>query len=123
MSGSNQRFSHHHIPKYSILLLRSLNTPLLVYFALAGNFFMFSCAYAFYYFESPVNATVTTYGDALWWALCTVSTVGYGDITPQTGYGRLVGAFLIIIGISFFLSFMAVLVSVMSELIADDQKN
>lgn len=80
---------------------------------------MFTCAYLFYYFESPMNPNVTSYADALWWAMCTVSTVGYGDVFPITGYGRVVAAFLIVIGISFFLSFMAVLVSVMTELIAE----
>ncbi|OQW49888.1 MAG: hypothetical protein A4S09_11615 [Proteobacteria bacterium SG_bin7] len=120
--SQKQYFSHRHIPKYSVLLVKSLGTPLLIYFALAGNFFMFSCAYLFYYFETPLNPNVTGYADALWWAICTVSTVGYGDIYPMTGKGRLVGALLIIIGISFFLSFMAVLVSVMTELISESEK-
>jgi voltage-gated potassium channel len=34
-------------------------------------------------------------GDALWWAVVTASTVGYGDISPQTWQGRLMAAVLI----------------------------
>lgn len=102
----------HHVPKYSVVLLDAVKTPLLIYLALAGNFIMVVAAYLFFQFEHLSNATVTGYGDALWWAICTVSTVGYGDIVPTTTGGRWVGAFLIIFGVSFFLSFMAALVTV-----------
>ncbi|MFT4976449.1 MAG: voltage-gated potassium channel [Myxococcota bacterium] len=39
------------------------------------------------------------FSDALWWSIVTVSTVGYGDITPQTGAGRAVASVLIIFGV------------------------
>jgi len=37
-------------------------------------------------------------GDAMWWALVTITTVGYGDITPATGMGRVVAGFLMLDG-------------------------
>ncbi len=40
--------------------------------------------------------------DAVWWSLVTVSTVGYGDILPVTGPGRVVASVLIIFGIGVF---------------------
>jgi voltage-gated potassium channel len=36
-----------------------------------------------------------TFGDAVWWAIVTASTVGYGDISPETWQGRAVAALLI----------------------------
>ena len=36
-----------------------------------------------------------SYGDALWWAIVTASTVGYGDISPESGAGRLLAGILI----------------------------
>jgi voltage-gated potassium channel len=37
------------------------------------------------------------FGDSLWWAVVTASTVGYGDTYPSTAAGRFVGAILIIV--------------------------
>ena len=104
----------HHIPRYSRVLLQALKTPILIYFALAGNFLTFSSAYIFYALESEVNPNVNSYWDGAWWALCTVSTVGYGDIFPITTVGRILGAFLIVVGVAFFLGFMAIMVTLIS---------
>lgn len=46
------------------------------------------------------GATITTFGDAAWWTLTTISTVGYGDRYPVTWEGRLVAALLMIGGIA-----------------------
>lgn len=46
------------------------------------------------------DATITTFSDALWWTLTTISTVGYGDRYPVTLEGRLVAALLMIGGIA-----------------------
>ncbi|WP_439662195.1 potassium channel family protein [Lentzea sp. HUAS TT2] len=46
------------------------------------------------------NASITTFGDALWWTLTTMSTVGYGDRYPVTGEGRLVAGLLMVGGIA-----------------------
>ena len=115
-------FKPRHIPKFSIGLLKFLTTPLLVYFTVVGNVMMFLAAYAFYYFERDINGQLDSYLDALWWAICTVSTVGYGDIVPMTHLGRLIGAGLIIFGVVFFLSFSAVLASLMATFIVEEQK-
>jgi len=46
------------------------------------------------------DANITTFGDALWWATTTVTTVGYGDHFPVTLEGRLLAFALILVGIS-----------------------
>lgn len=48
--------------------------------------------------EHP-DANITDFADALWWAISTVTTVGYGDLHPVTPEGRLVGVVLMVVGI------------------------
>jgi voltage-gated potassium channel len=58
-------------------------------------------ALAIYFEESNVEGTkITSLGDAFWWAIVTVTTVGYGDVYPVTNGGRVIGSFLMISGIA-----------------------
>jgi hypothetical protein len=45
------------------------------------------------------NANTKTGGDALWWAIVTVTTVGYGDPYPVTALGRTIGAIVMFAGV------------------------
>ena len=55
------------------------------------------------------GANITSFGEAIWWALASVTTVGYGDRFPVTDDGRFVATFLMIIGIGLFSSLTALL--------------
>lgn len=55
------------------------------------------------------------FGDALWWALQTVTTVGYGDVVPSSGTGRVVGAFVMISGIAFLTVITAAVTAALIE--------
>ena len=56
-------------------------------------------AVAFFSVELQPNPDVNRFFDALWWAVVTATTVGYGDIYPVTTEGRLVGMLLMFFGI------------------------
>ena len=49
--------------------------------------------------QDAAGANITTYGDAVWWACTTVTTVGYGDHFPISGEGRVVAVVLMLVGI------------------------
>ncbi len=49
--------------------------------------------------QDAPDANITSFGDALWWAATTVTTVGYGDRFPVTTPGRLVAVALMVVGI------------------------
>lgn len=97
--------------KYSRVLLRSLRSPTLGFFILTGNLILAASVTTFYQAEVGINPQVHTVGDALWWGMTTVSTVGYGDIVPLTHTGRLVGMILMILGGSFFAGVTAIFVT------------
>jgi voltage-gated potassium channel len=53
-----------------------------------------------YYAEHPTNPGFATVGDALWWGIVTLTTVGYGDIVPETSVGRWAAVTIMITGIA-----------------------
>ena len=53
-----------------------------------------------YIFEYGTES-IQNYGDALWWSFVTVTTVGFGDISPSTNGGRFIACILMITGIGF----------------------
>ncbi len=65
--------------------------------------------------EEGGDGTIQTFGDALWWAVTTVTTVGYGDRFPVTPAGRGVAAFLMVTGIALFSLLTANLTTLFAE--------
>ncbi|MCB1869055.1 MAG: potassium channel protein [Gammaproteobacteria bacterium] len=63
-------------------------------------FVVIAAASSIYVFEGAMpGSTINSFFDALYWAMVTLSTVGYGDITPHTPEGRVVTLALIVSGI------------------------
>jgi voltage-gated potassium channel len=58
--------------------------------------------------------TFDDFGLAAWWAVTTVSTVGYGDVVPVTPQGRVVGTVLMITGVSMIPLVTSIVVSILS---------
>ena len=59
------------------------------------------------------------FGLAVWWAIVTLATVGYGDVVPTTVAGRIVGSAVIILGVT-FLAFLTATVT--SYFVSSDQE-
>ncbi|MFD3411612.1 potassium channel family protein [Streptomyces cyaneofuscatus] len=61
----------------------------------------FAASLAVYHLEHRApDASIRTFGDAVWWACATLTTVGYGDATPVTFWGRVVAAGLMACGLA-----------------------
>jgi len=65
--------------------------------------------------ENGVNAAVQSPLDALWWGIVTMTTVGYGDVTPTTPEGRLAAVVLMVLGIGLFSAVTATVTSALLE--------
>jgi voltage-gated potassium channel Kch len=62
--------------------------------------------------KSP-DANITTGGDALWWGIVTITTVGYGDQYPVTPLGRLTGTFVMLAGVGIIGALASILASLL----------
>ena len=64
-------------------------------------------------FESRGGGNIKTGGDAIWWGLVTITTVGYGDFYPVTLMGRLTGVFVMFAGIGIIGALASILASML----------
>ena len=79
----------------------ALHARVMVYAGLSTLLLGFAGALAVYQQEHGASgATVRTFGDAVWWTCATLSTVGYGDVTPVTPVGRLIAVGMMTIGLA-----------------------
>lgn len=74
-----------------------LKTNGLIYVVIVTFFVVVMGACGIMVFENSIN----TFGDAIWWSLVTTTTVGYGDISPESTGGRVIAGILMIFGIGF----------------------
>ncbi|CAH1856237.1 ion transporter [Convivina intestini] len=78
-----------------------------------GFIYLFLTAVVFILLGAGVYALAenTSYASALWWAIATTTTVGYGDISPHTYTGKIVAVLLMIVGIGLIGSITSVITS------------
>ncbi len=77
---------------------------------------IFACVSVLYFESSHPDATIRSAPDALWWALVTVTTVGYGDFSPRTVGGRLSAVLLMFVGIGLFAGVSGIVVDSLRRL-------
>ncbi|MGW9596337.1 potassium channel family protein [Streptomyces chartreusis] len=95
------------VPLYDVIQRRqgqpriSLHARVIAYASLATLLLGFAGSLAVYQAERGApDATMKTFGDALWWASATLTTVGYGDITPVTTRGRSIAIAMMVGGLA-----------------------
>ncbi|MFC3571708.1 potassium channel family protein [Streptomyces yaanensis] len=125
LSGQGLRFVHRHLLDSVVVLLpllrpvrvvrvydawqrrmpgqpqMSLQGRVMLYAGLSSTLLGFASALSVYHYEHrDPHATIRTFGDSLWWAASTLSTVGYGDVAPVTPLGRLIAVVLMGCGLA-----------------------
>jgi voltage-gated potassium channel len=68
--------------------------------AVVAGLIVFAFSLSAYEAEHPANPGFATVGDAFWWGIVTLTTVGYGDIVPRTTAGRLSGVAIMFTGVA-----------------------
>ena len=74
--------------------------------------FIFSVSFGslMYYIEHQANEKFSTIMQGCWWAIVTITTIGYGDIAPETWLGKMVGSLVLTMGIVFLALPMTIIV-------------
>jgi voltage-gated potassium channel len=98
-----------------LFILKSKKFELVTLLTLTA-FFVFIAGIMLYVFEGDGdNPNISNLFDAFYWALVTISTVGYGDISPVTPEGRVVSMLIIMTGVGLIAFMTSIIVSSFSE--------
>ncbi len=123
LAPARPRFVLHHLPDLLVVVLpllrplrllrllvllrfinrgaiRTLQGRVATYVVLATLFVLYAGALAELQAERGSHGPIQTFGTAVWWAVTTITTVGYGDTYPVTTQGRLVAAVLMVAGVA-----------------------
>ncbi len=57
--------------------------------------------------ESRFDGSIVSFADSLWWAVVTITTIGYGDVIPTSQEGKILGAIVGLVGTILFMVFVA----------------
>ena len=79
----------------------AIRTRVMAYVIFSAVLLIYTVALSTLHFEKNApNANITSMGDSLWWAMVTITTIGYGDFYPVTIPGRWAAAALMVGGIA-----------------------
>ncbi len=106
------RYSHNLTHFLQVLVSKKVE---LITLLLLVIFVILISGISLYVFEERANPHIRTLFDAFYWSLVTISTVGYGDITPVTTEGRAITIVIILTGIGLISFATSIIVSAFSE--------
>ena len=94
----------------------SVRARLIAYASSFALMYIYVLSLAVYAAERNADgATITNYGDSVWWAIETITTVGYGDMIPVTIAGRVYASMLMLGGVVIVGATTATVISYLSE--------
>lgn len=98
---------HAHLKYFFFEIKTMCTSPTFIILTILGNGLIVLMGYVFYLLESDENPKVARFIDAIWWSFATATNTGYGDITPMTDAGRILGIFLMLMGMALFAMYTA----------------
>lgn len=84
-----------------------IKSPVFILLTIMGNTMIGCFSLVFFWIENGKNPHIHSFIDALWWGFATATTTGYGDITPVTMAGKILGMMTMLFGMAIFAMFTA----------------
>jgi|GEM_PF-148646 len=72
-------------------------------------------SFSIFILEGQINPNITTLRDAFWWAIVTITTVGYGDVVAETPIGKLISGAVMLSGFAFLAFYTSIITSSLTE--------
>lgn len=77
------------------------------YILITISIFIVSTAFIMWQVEMRFDGSITSLYDSLWWAVITITTIGYGDVIPSSPQGKVFGGIVSLLGTILFMIFVA----------------
>ncbi|MET0974788.1 MAG: ion channel [Leifsonia sp.] len=101
----------------------AVRTQVVLYASLFAVLFVYMVSLAVLQAERDApGATITSFGDSIWWACVTIATVGYGDMVPVTVPGRVFAVLLMVGGVVIVGTASATVISYLNERVASGHR-
>jgi voltage-gated potassium channel len=116
------RKHHEFMLEYALILLTAIRRPAFLFLGLLTLTLMGFFSVLIYLIESPTNPKMATLFESVYFTVCTMTSVGYGDITPGTAIGKLITIAMMLLGTFIFVSFTGVIASTVLEAELESRK-
>lgn len=98
------------------LFKRLIGNKFFIMITISGNIIITGFSLIIYLLEKETNESINSFLDALWWGFATATTVGYGDIIPETSTGKIAGILLMLIGTTLFTMYTGLVAEAIFEI-------
>jgi len=107
--------NNNYFVKYSFKIIREKTKEIINSILLIYSVFIFIFSYLLYVVENESNNSINNILDAIYFVIITATTVGFGDITPETSLGRIIIAVVAIFGVGLFGAIIGIITTSMDE--------
>lgn len=114
--------NNNYFVKYSFKIIREKTKKIVNSILLIYSVFIFISSYLLYIFENEANSSINNILDSIYFVIITATTVGFGDITPETAIGRFIIAVVAIFGVGLFGAIIGIITTSMDESIQKTNK-
>ena len=106
---------HQFMLEYSLILFSAIKRPAFIFLGFLAFSLMAFFSVIIYFVESPTNPKMDSILESAYFTVSTMTSVGYGDVTPHTHWGKAIAMAMMLLGTFIFVSFTGVIASTVIE--------